>query len=104
MKYLLFLLWALSASQSGQAAQFLDLAIETNGIRVEYIESSQRGIVYVKDCSQCTKDYYTFTSKPVIKRGGKVIDFPVFLSDYWNAKYPTLFLDPKTLSVLRINY
>ena len=104
MKYLLFFLWALSASQGGQAAQFLDIAIETNGIRVEYIESSKRGLVHIKGCSQCKKKYYYFSKKPIINKSGKVISFDEFLTDYWNAEYPTLFLDPKSLSVLRINY
>ncbi|MEY8205688.1 MAG: hypothetical protein RPR40_11555 [Bermanella sp.] len=104
MKYLLFLLWVLSASQGGQAAQFLDIAIETNGIRVEYIESSKRGLVHIKGCNQCKQKYYSFSKEPIINKSGKIISFDEFLTDYWNAEYPTLFLDPKSLSVLRINY
>jgi len=82
----------------------LELAVETNGIRVEYIESSNRGLVHIKDCNQCEKKYYSFSKKPIINKYGKIISFDEFLTDYWNAEYPTLFLDPESLSVLRINY
>ncbi len=82
----------------------LEIARETQGIKVEYIESTDRGIVRVKNCELCTKDFYTFHNKPVIKRIGELITFETFLTDYWNAKFPTLFLDPKTLAVVRIEY
>jgi len=104
MKFLLCAFCILSVSQASFGAQYLELAVETNGIRVEYIESSNRGLVHIKGCSQCEKKYYTFTKKPIIKKQGKIISFDEFLTDYWNAKFPTLFLDPKSLSVLRINY
>ena len=104
MKFLLCVFSILAFSQTSFGAQYLELAVETNGIRVEYIESSNRGLVHIKDCSQCEKKYYTFTKKPIIKKQGKIISFDEFLTDYWNAKFPTLFLDPKSLSVLRINY
>ncbi len=104
MKLLLCVFCILSISQTSFGAQYLELAVETNGIRVEYIESSNRGLVHVKDCSQCTKKYYTFSEKPIINRLGRIISFDDFLTDYWNAEDPTLFLDPESLSVLRINY
>jgi len=104
MKYLLCVFCILSISQTSFGAQYLELAVETNGIRVEYIESSNRGLVHIKDCSQCEKKYYSFSKKPTINKYGKIISFDEFLTDYWNAEYPTLFLDPKSLSVLRINY
>ncbi len=104
MRYLLLFLSVFCISQTGLTAQYLELAVETNGIRVEYIESSNRGLVHVKDCSQCQQKYYTFSKKPIINRFGKLISFDEFLTDYWNAEYPTLLLDPKSLSVLRINY
>ncbi len=104
MKFLLCLFCILGISQTSFSAQYLELAVETNGIRVEYIESSNRGLVHVKNCSQCTQKYYTFSKKPIINRFGRIITFDEFLADYWNAEYPTLFLDPKSMSVLRINY
>jgi len=104
MKYLLCVFCILVISQTSFGAQYLELAVETNGIRVEYIESSNRGLVHIKDCSQCEKKYYSFSKKPTINKYGKIISFDEFLTDYWNAEYPTLFLDPKSQSVLRINY
>lgn len=94
----------ISVSHISMSAQYLELAVETLGIRVEYIESTNKGLVYVKKCSQCTKEFYSFSKLPTIKKNGKVIPFKTFLTDYWNGKSPTLFLDPKSLSVLRINY
>ena len=82
----------------------LEIARETLSIKIEYIESSNRGLVHPKGCSLCTKDFYKFSKPPIINKKGKVISFDEFLADYWNAEYPTLFLDPKSLSVLRINY
>ncbi len=104
MKFLLCVFCILGISQTSFGAQYLELAVETNGIRVEYIESSNRGLVHIKDCSECQQKYYTFSKKPIIKKHGRIISFDEFLTDYWNAEYPTLFLDPKSLSVLRINY
>lgn len=94
----------LSFSQFSLGAQYLELAVETGKIRVEYISTSDKGLIYPADCEQCTKTSYTFDGQPVIKRDGTVIPFDAFLSDYWNAKSSTLFLDPESLSVLRINY
>ncbi len=105
MKFLLSLLLSFGVLQSAQAELVvLELAVETNGIRVEYIESSNRGIIYVKGCSECEMKKYFFSKKPIIEKHGKSISFNEFLGSYWNAEYPTLFLDPESLSVLRINY
>jgi len=104
MKFLLCVFCILGISQTSFGAQYLELAVETNGIRVEYIESSNRGLVHIKNCSQCEKKYYSFSKKPTINKYGKIISFDEFLTDYWNAEYPTLFLDPESLSVLRITY
>lgn len=104
MKILLCLIGALSLTLNSYAAKYLEIAVETNGIKVEFFESSNRGLIHVKDCSQCKQKYYTFTNKPIIKRFGRIVSFETFLTDYWNAEDPTLFLDPDSLSVLRINY
>lgn len=82
----------------------LEDALETQGLKVEYIASSERGLIYVQKCEQCSKKMYAFNKKPIIIRQGIEIPFDIFLSDYWNAKFPTLFLDPKTKQVLRIKY
>ena len=52
---LLLMLVVLTISQHIFAVETLDVALETNGIKVEYIESSKRGIISVVDCSQCSK-------------------------------------------------
>jgi hypothetical protein len=105
MKILLCFLFSWTVLQSVQAEVIsLEEAVETSGIKVEYIASSERGIIHVTDCEQCPKPYYTFTGQPIIKKAGVTVTFEYFLTDYWNARYPTLLLDPKTLEVLRINY
>jgi len=105
MKFLLSFLFSFGVLQNAHAQLIvLELAVETNGIRVEYIESSNRGLIYVKNCSHCKQKNYTFSKKPIIKKYGRIISFDEFLTDYWKAEYPTLFLDPESLSVLRINY
>ena len=105
MKFLLCFLFSWGVLQSAQAEVIaLEEAVETNGIKVEYITSSKRGIIHVIDCDLCTKPYYHFTGQPIIIKAGVIIPFESFLKDYWNASYPTLLLDPKSLDVLRISY
>ena len=105
MRNKLFFLILTLISSSSFAIKALDKAIEVDSIKIEYISSSDRGYVYVYGCSQCKqKKYYEFNKKPIIKRKGNIISFEEFLKDYSNAKEPTVFLDPKTLKVLRVNY
>lgn len=105
MKNLLIILLTLFACQSAYAAKALDIALEMESLKAEYISSSNRGLIYVYGCSQCGNNkFYPFNSKPVIKRGGQEISFEEFLKDYPNAKEPTVFLDPNTSNVQRINY
>jgi hypothetical protein len=105
MKILLCFLFSWYTSQIVQAELIsLEEAVETNRIKVEYIASSERGIIHVTGCDSCTKSYYTFTGQPIILKAGTIVKFDYFLTDYWNARYPTLLLDPKTLEVLRIIY
>jgi hypothetical protein len=105
MKFLLCFLFSLSLLQSVQAdVTSLEEAVETNGIKVEYIAATERGIIHVTNCDRCTKPYYEFTGQPIIIKAGLIVTFEYFLTDYWNARYPALLLDPTTLDVLRINY
>ncbi len=104
MKFLLFIFSVLTISQSSFAAQALDVAREANSIKVEYYQSSKKGLVRVKGCNQCSKEVYTFTQKPLITRSGQTIPFEEFMQEYWKAEYPTLLLDIKTLSVISIHY
>lgn len=82
----------------------LDTAVETGGIRVEFNTASNLGRVHVLRCEQCSKTNYLFNDKPEIIKHGNVISFERFMTDFWNAKYPTLILDIKTLTVLKIVY
>lgn len=104
MKPIIYLAIYFLLSSNLHAANEPDTAMETSGIKVEFLETSQKGIIYVYGCDQCTKKYYTFTDKPRIKRKGQYISFEEFMNDYWNAKYPTLFLDKRTQSVLKVLY
>jgi hypothetical protein len=103
MKYLITLLLVLFF-QNCFAVQTLDIAVEATSIKVEYIASSNRGIIYPHNCEQCDQDYYDFSQSPTIIKSGKKISFNSFMKDYWNAKFPTLLLDKKTKSVLKVVY
>ncbi len=103
MKFLLSFILVLLSS-AGHSSQALDIAMETGGIRVEYIASSQRGIVRVYRCDQCSQSYYKFSSPPVIIKSGQQISFNEFLKDYWKAKFPTLILDKESLNISKVVY
>jgi hypothetical protein len=103
MKTLLAILFPLLSSFSF-AVETLDLALETNGIKVEYIESSKRGIITVIDCEPCQEKQYFFEALPVIRKQGATITFEAFMNDYWNARSATLFLDPTSKRVIRVTY
>jgi len=103
MKYILSLLLVLLSSP-GFSAQALDIARETGGIRVEYIASSNRGVIRVRDCEQCSQSYYKFSSPPIIHKQGRKISFGEFLNDYWRAQFPTLILDKQSLNVSKVVY
>jgi hypothetical protein len=97
-------LFCLLTAESVFASQATDIALEMKSIKVEYIETSKRGIIYVNDCDHCKEPYYQFSTLPEITRKGKAISFDEFLTDYWNATFPTLILDSKTHSVLHVIY
>ncbi len=104
MKFLLCFLctWSFFSAVHGDVE--VDTAVETGSIKVEYFETTKKGIIYVYDCDQCTKKFYSFSDEPRIKRQGKYIPFDEFMTDYWNAESPTLFLDPQSRSVLKVLY
>jgi len=82
----------------------LDTAIEVGSIKVEFYNTSNTGIIHVYQCDSCTQKIYKFSTPPKVIRSGKVITFEFFLKDYWNAKFPTLLLDNKSLSVFQVVY
>mgnify|MGYP005992808131 CR=1 FL=1 len=79
-------------------------ALETTSIKVEYIETTQRGIVYVFNCEQCTDKFYSFDASLIIKKNGEKISIDEFSTDYWNAKFPTIFLDPESKLIVEVSY
>jgi len=103
MKYLInfFLLFTSALSYS---VETLDIALESQGLKLEYIESSNRGILTPIQCSSCNQKQYEFTELPQVIKQGKPIQFDLFLKDYWNAKHTTIFLDPRTKYVIRVIY
>ena len=107
MKYntLLIALLSLTVSTLSHSRGTLDVALEVDHIKIEYYSTSNSGLLYVYGCSQCKgKKYYSFDKKPIIKKQGKIIPFETFLKEYRDAEEPTVFLDKKSLTVLRINY
>ncbi len=104
MKLIICLFICFYFSASASAATALDIALEPQSIKVEYMDSSNSGIIYVKDCEQCTKPFYSFKQKPKIIKQGKEISFETFMTDYWNARFPTLFLNIKSQAVMRVVY
>ena len=103
MKYLIILASLLFFNHC-YAVKTLDIALEATSIKVEYIASSNRGLIYPKNCQQCSQAYYEFSQTPIIIKAGKKIPFAIFLKDYWNAKFPTLLVDKKTKTVLKVVY
>lgn len=104
MKTLLALTLGLLCSASVFAIETLDIALEADSLKLEYYETTQRGIIRLKGCTYCDQDIYEFKSKPAIEKNGKEITFDFFLKDFWNARSPTIFLDKKTKHVIRVIY
>ncbi len=104
MKFLLSLFCILSFSQTSLAAQAVDIAREVESIKVEYYDTTSKGVVRVKGCTPCTKKTYTFSRIPSITKNNKKISFKEFMKDYWNATFATLLLDKDTLTVQSIHY
>ncbi len=105
MKFIIgFLFTFILFPQSIYAATAVNTAVETGGIKVEYFDSTKKGIIQVFKCSQCTKKYYEFLKEPKIIKSGKSISLKEFMQDYWNAKFPTLILERESKLVLKVVY
>ncbi|MFT5594144.1 MAG: hypothetical protein ACI8SR_002533 [Oceanicoccus sp.] len=81
-----------------------DTALEANGMKVEFFDSSETGIIRPINCNLCLLEFYNFDNKIKINKSGTPIPLKTFMDDYWNAQYPTLFIDPRTNTVKKINY
>ena len=106
MKYIYLLLLNLFFSQNmfANTMSSPETALEADSLKLEYYETSQRGIIRLKGCSLCEKDIYEFSEVPNILKNGKAISFDVFQKDFWNAKHPTIFIDKNTQQVIKIIY
>jgi len=78
--------------------------LEAESISVEYSDASKQGIIRVVNCSPCTKKLYNFSSSVLILKNGQTFPLEKFLEEYWKAKYPTIFLDQNTNTIIRISY
>lgn len=104
MKTLLALTLGLLCSTSVFAIETLDIALEAKSLKLEFYETTQRGIIRLKGCSRCEKDFYDFEKKPSIIKNGQSISFEAFQNDFWNAQYPTIFLDKTNQLVIKVIY
>jgi hypothetical protein len=91
-------------STSAFGAQALDIALEMNSFKAEYYATSQQGIIKVSGCNQCDENIYHFDHTVKIVKNNQPISIDLFIKDYWNAEYPTIFLDPATKSIILIAY
>jgi hypothetical protein len=82
----------------------LEVPLEMNSFKIEYSEISKNGIIRVKGCSRCTQEIYEFTDSVVIQRAGKIASIKQLLNEYWEVKYPTIFLKVNENQVVRISY
>ena len=86
------------------AATATSYAYEANSLKLAYSEISQAGTIRLFGCSRCEKSVFSFTTPPTILKQGNTVPFSFFLKDYWNAKYPTIFIDKSTQQVTHITY
>lgn len=104
MKLLIFLVFLMSTQISFSKTIAITHALEVNSIKVEYMETSNKGLVYVYGCKQCADKYYKFDSTVKITKDGQEILLEELMSDYWNANTPTLFLNSKNNVIEAISY
>jgi hypothetical protein len=91
-------------STSAFGAKALDIALEMNSFKAEYYATSKQGIIKVSGCNQCEEKIYRFDDTVKIVKNNQPISIDIFIKDYWNAEYPTIFLDPATKSIILIAY
>jgi hypothetical protein len=98
--FLLFLVMSLTSLSHG----IIETAVESPGIKAEYYETSKTGKIFVIDCNQCDRSFYSFSSTPKITKNGLDISFKKFMADPKKGGFTTLILNLQDDSVLRINY
>lgn len=81
-----------------------EIPIEPKSIKVEYYETSNRGVIYVYECEHCIKKQYEYKGKiPIVKRGVK-ISFDQFMKEYNSIEYPALMISPQSGLIVRVTY
>lgn len=103
MKKLLVITLSL-VSFSSFGAQALSKALELESMQVEFYDASQTGQIRVKGCEQCDKALYKFDKNISVIKNNKPATIQDLLSDQWDAQYPTLFVDFKSLQVIEVAY
>jgi len=103
MKSLLFIALTLITSSSF-AAKVLDHPYEMESFKIEYINSSKRGVITAIGCTYCDKTTYEFKGDIEVINKGKKVPLNKLLKEYSNANYPTIFIDPKSGYAIRIVY
>ena len=98
----LLLLSFSAPSLAGASAQ--SIALEGKSLKLDYIETSGKGYIRLYGCDRCSTTQFTFTSIPKVRKQGNEVPFTFLQKDYWNATYPTIFLDPKSNAVVLVNY
>ena len=104
MKYFLPIIALLFSSFSFSEVRALDEALESDQIRVEYIEQTNRGLVYPSGCDLCKETYYEFDANTKFISRGRSSDLEAFLTTYTEKKYFTLFVKPESNQILRLSF
>ena len=104
MKNILWLLLWLIPSISLAEIKNLEIPLEMEKFKVEFYQTTQKGLITPVGCSQCKEQRYHFGSDIKIIRANQTISIETFISDYWNAKYPTIFLTLDQSNVVKVVY
>lgn len=86
------------------SATALDIAYEMDAFKAEYSQASKKGSITPLGCNQCDTNVYYFDNNVKILKSEQEISVNEFITDYWNAQYPTIFLNPKTKLIILIAY
>lgn len=86
------------------AVRDIEVPLEMDAFQLEYSDISKTGVIRVKNCLRCKQELYEFNDTIEIKRSGKTITLNELMSEYWNVKYPTIFLKLDENKAIRINY
>jgi len=104
MSRFLLLVVTLFYGLNSHAVRATSMALEATSLKLVYSDISQSGTVKLYGCGQCKVSTYSFSSPPAVLKKGKAVPFSFFITDYWNAKYPTILVDMNTSNVLQITY